>query len=43
MSVKRFPFAIDYQIIANQQAKVVAVLDERQDPESISRRLAGEV
>lgn len=40
MSVKRFPFAIDYQIIANQQVNVVAILDERQDPESISRRLA---
>ncbi|MFN9988278.1 MAG: hypothetical protein ACK52S_22215 [Pirellula sp.] len=41
MSSKKFPFAI-YYFIDHEQVNVVAILDERQDPESISSRLSGE-
>jgi hypothetical protein len=41
MSSNKFPFAI-YYFMDQEQVNVVAILDERQDPESISRRLSGE-
>lgn len=38
MPAKRFPFAI-YYAVSNDTVYVVAILDERRDPEWIRRRL----
>jgi hypothetical protein len=40
MLSKRFPFAVYYEIVS-EVARVVAVLDMRQDPKSIRRSLDG--
>ena len=38
MSAKRFPYAV-YYFVAGEVVSVVAILDERRDPEWIKRRL----
>jgi len=39
---KRFPYTIYYRI-KEMTIQIIAVLDERQDPHTISKRLKGEV